>query len=538
MSTLARDPDAGWAFSGWPGRATRVTVTGGRGPMSVDTAELATLRQRLLAAADLVTAADEHTVVNPLEYMPGVPWAWTAFEEIRDIRIQGAGLQRLVRRIHDLAADLELQRLWYEEAEMRASTVFRPPAWRYVVGYAPKKILPARVRQALNATRAADVLRVGGHVAATYHGLNSSPLPDAIVAQRHAAALGESMQYMSKDMLDGSVKVDGEQVDVRERTSVQRSALVALPWLTRASMVRNGGRPLTDVTTSMLRGPTTALDPTALHVPGGLGHHGPVSPEVPGGSAAVVPGVARAIATTVGSRVPTPRTETEALGRIPELEDEIGRRGTGAVEILRTTTAEGHRHWTVVIPGTQDPWAGGENPMDNETNLLAIAGVRSDMAIGVAAAMHQAGIARGEPVAMVGHSQGGLVATELAADPVLKSEFRISTVLTAGSPVGTMKIPPGVEVLSLEHVQDPVVGLDGAPNTAAPNHITVAVGGAEAPASLGDAHRLPGYLEAADLLPGLEDPSVQQWVERNREAMGSHVDGARTDSMVFEIRRR
>ncbi|GAA4285790.1 hypothetical protein [Georgenia daeguensis] len=538
MSALTREPDVGWTFTGWPGRALRVTVTGGRTPMAVDTAELAALGERLRAAAEVVSAADASTVINPLEYMPGVPWAWTAFEEVRDIRIQATGLQNLLRRIQDLAADLELQRLWYEEAEVRASTVFRPPAWRNVVAHAPKRLLPARVRQAINAARASDALRVGAHLAATHDGLNSSPLPDAIVAQRHVRALAEEMQYMDKDILDGAVEVDGHQVDVREMTPVQRSALVALPWLARASVVGNRALPLTDVATAMRRGPTTGVDPTALPVPGGLTRRGVVSPVPPGGSAVRAPGVASALATTVGRRVPTPRSESDVLARIPALEEEIGRRGNGAVEILRTTTAEGGRHWTVVIPGTQDVWAGGENPMDNETNLLTIAGVRSDMTIGVAAAMHQAGIARGEQVALVGHSQGGLVATQLAADPVLKQEFRISTVLTAGSPVGTMTVPPGVEVLSLEHVQDPVVGLDGAPNTAAPNHLTVAVGGGAEPSSLGERHRLPAYTAAAVLLPDLEDSSVQQWLARSREAMGAPAEGVRTDSMVFEIRRR
>ncbi|MCK6211265.1 hypothetical protein KZX45_11995 [Georgenia sp. EYE_87] len=538
MSTPTREPDVGWTFAGLPGRALRVMVTGGRTPMSVDTAELGALVERLRAAADVVSAADASTVINPLDYLPGVPWAWAAFEEIQGIRVRAAGLQHLVRRVQDLAADLELQRLWYEEAEGRASAVFRPPVWRTVVAHAPKMLLPARARQAVTLARASDALRVGGHLAATYDGLNSSPLPDAIVVQRHVAALGEEMQYMGKDILDGSVEVDGEQVDVRGMTPVQRSALVALPWLARGSVVANRGRPLTGLAISMRRGPTTAVDPTTLPVPGGLSRRGVVSPVPRGGSAARAPGVASALATTIGRRVPTPRSESEVLGRIPALEEEIGRRGTGAVEILRTTTAEGGRHWTVVIPGTQDACADGENPMDNETNLLAVAGLRSDMTIGVAAAMHQAGVARGEPVALVGHSQGGLVATQLAADPVLRTEFRISTVLTAGSPVGTMTIPPGVEVLSLEHVQDPVVGLDGAPNTAAPNHLTVAVGGGAEPTSLGERHRLPTYRDAADLLPDLEDSSVQQWVARNREAMGAPAEGVRTDSMVFEIRRR
>ncbi|WP_043499636.1 alpha/beta hydrolase [Georgenia sp. SUBG003] len=465
--------------------------------MSVDTAELAALSARLLAAADIVAGADRLAgaiEAHVLEYATRfVSSILTVQDRLREARFQGDGLQTLEQRIRDLAADLRLQGLWYEEAERRVTTTFRPPLWRYVVALAPPKLMPTKVWLAV---RGLDVARVGGHLVATHASLEHSPVPDAILAQRHTAALAEQLQYLNHEILPGKVVLDGELVDVTGLTPVQRSAVGVMPWLANLSLIPNRGRAYDDVT---------------------------ASPALP---------------TTMAGPVPTPRTESDVLGRIPALEEEIARRGTGAVEILRTTTSDGTRHWTVVIPGTQDPWAGGENPMDNETNLRAVAGLRTDMAIGVAAAMHQAGIARGEPVALVGHSQGGLVAARLAADPVLGREFRISTVLTAGSPVATVKVPSGVEVLSLEHVQDPVVGLDGAPNEPVPNHVTVAVGDATPPSALGDAHRLPGYRTAADLLPGIQDPAVEQWLARSRDAMGVTDEGARTESMVFEIRRR
>jgi len=497
MTVLSPEPDVGWTAEGREPWATRVMVTGGRAAMSVDTAELAALRARLLAAADIVADADRRAgaiEAHVLEYVTQfVSSIYTVQDRLREARFLGDGLQTLEQRIRDLAADLDLQRLWYEEAEQRATAAFRPPPWRYVVALAPPKLMPTKVWLAV---RGSDVARVGGHLVSARASLEHSPLPDAIVAQRHTAALAEQLQYMNHDVLFGQVVLDGELVDVAGLTPVQRSAVGMLPWLANVSSIPNRGRTYDDVV---------------------------ASPALP---------------TTLGTQVPTPRTESDVLGRIPALEEEIARRGTGAVEILRTTTSDGSRHWTVVIPGTQDPWAGGENPMDNETNLRAVAGLRTDMAVGVAAAMHQAGIARGEPVALVGHSQGGLVATRLASDPLLGREFRFSTVLTAGSPVATVKVPSSVEVLSLEHVQDPVVGLDGAPNQPGPNHVTVAVGDAVKPPAVGDAHRLPGYRTAADLLPGIQDPAVEQWLARSREAMGVTEEGARTKSLVFEIRRR
>ncbi len=491
--------------------------------MQVDTLELAGLAARLQYAAVLLETADAHAGSGDslLRYVNHwVSSGWAVDELVRTARAGTPGLQTLAASARRLAADLEVQRLWYEEAERRNTTLFRPPVWRTLVRLAPPKLLDIRIRLAL---RGIDVGRVGGHLMAAMTSLEDSPVPDAVLAQRHTAALAEELQYMNADVLDGSVMVDGELVDVRDLTAVQRSALGLVPLLAAVGLVPHGRR---------LDGVDVALrhDPTELTAPGALGRHGP--------AAAVGPGASAVLATTIGRPVPAPpRTSSQALGRIHALEDQIRSRGTGAVEVLRTTTPDGDRHWTVIVPGTQDPWAGGPNPMDNETNLLATAGVRSDMEVGVAAAMHQAGIVPGEPVAMVGHSQGGLVSTRLAADPVLAGQFSITTVLTAGSPVATVDVPPGVSVLSLEDVNDPVVGLDGAPNPPAPNHVTVAVASGE-PAAVGDPHQLPGYRAAAELLPDVADPAVQDWLVRNREAMGTSVEGARTESIVFEIQRR
>lgn len=54
-------------------------------------------------------------------------------------------------------------------------------------------------------------------------------------------------------------------------------------------------------------------------------------------------------------------------------------------------------------------------------------------------AMKQAGIKSNEPVALIGHSQGGIVAATIASD--LKDDYDIEHVVTAGSPVANHPIP-------------------------------------------------------------------------------------------------
>jgi hypothetical protein len=128
----------------------------------------------------------------------------------------------------------------------------------------------------------------------------------------------------------------------------------------------------------------------------------------------------------------------------------------------------------VEIPGTEE-WSpkSGANPVDLTTNLRLMAGQQGEQNEAVKMAMRQAGIGANDPVMLTGHSQGGISAASLAADPATRSEFKITNVYTGGAPIARFPIPDDVQVLSIEHNQDLVPRLDGQPNPDRPGWVTV-----------------------------------------------------------------
>lgn len=163
----------------------------------------------------------------------------------------------------------------------------------------------------------------------------------------------------------------------------------------------------------------------------------------------------------------------------------LGGADASGVRVTAVPAADGGYSWIVEIPGTQD-WSphSGTNPSNLGTNLRLMSGMDDTaLAQGVQEAVHRSmatlseetGIPldelRSGPVTVAGHSQGGIVAASLAADP--DSGLDISAVVTGGSPVANLAVPDHVTVLSIEHVQDPVHHLDGNPNPAGPHWTTV-----------------------------------------------------------------
>lgn len=216
----------------------------------------------------------------------------------------------------------------------------------------------------------------------------------------------------------------------------------------------------------------------------------------------------------------------------------------GEVAVLRHDGPQG-RSWSVLVRGTKEWGPLSQNPHDMLTNLQEVAGDTSDQRLAVVAAMEMAGVAPGDPVELVGHSQGGIVVANMASDPELAGRYNLTTVLTAGSPTGGIPNPvDGVRLLALENLSDPVPGLDGQANPPGLNNLTVyfdAVGDPQAPRTPlpgdGGTHDKATYIAAlAALEDGAADQSVADFLEHRRAAL--HLEeGTRSTALHFRTLR-
>lgn len=145
----------------------------------------------------------------------------------------------------------------------------------------------------------------------------------------------------------------------------------------------------------------------------------------------------------------------------------------GTIAVQRYERPDGSNAWLVTIPGTDGQW---DSPFGWEQNIELMSDDperrrRADSARMVVEAMEQAGIRPDEPVAMIGHSQGGIVAAAIASDE--SERFNIQHIVTAGSPVANHPIPEHTWVTSIEIEDELVAALDGAENPATDHWLTV-----------------------------------------------------------------
>ncbi len=192
----------------------------------------------------------------------------------------------------------------------------------------------------------------------------------------------------------------------------------------------------------------------------------------------------------------------------------------GRIRVIEVRRPDGSSAWVVQLPGTQvvDTVAGG-NPVDMTSNIHLMATGRSATMDAAGSALRQAmtsaGVPPGQPVMLTGHSQGGITAAALAADPSFTREFHVTHVVTAGSPIARIAVPDDVQVLSLEHERDPVPRLEGEANperagwtTVRRDHTNPAQG--RVPIA---AHGAQTYIETGEVVDASTDPSITSFRE-------------------------
>jgi hypothetical protein len=213
------------------------------------------------------------------------------------------------------------------------------------------------------------------------------------------------------------------------------------------------------------------------------------------------------------------------------------RNGTDSnIDVRKVVGADGRVAYIVDIPGTKVwnlPGGDGGSANDFGTNIDALAGNETVLQKGVEDAMRRAGIGPDDPVMLVGHSQGGMVAARAANDFVTNGEFNVTHVVTAGSPVGRMPVPDGVQMLSLENNGDIVPHLDAAENPASDNRTTVKFDNQSG--TVGGNHAIThNYADAAHQLDASTDPSVTRF----RDSATVFTGGTSVETHQYKVTRQ
>ncbi|MBW3091569.1 alpha/beta fold hydrolase [Bifidobacterium sp. 82T10] len=207
------------------------------------------------------------------------------------------------------------------------------------------------------------------------------------------------------------------------------------------------------------------------------------------------------------------------------------------IAVQRYRREDGSSAWLVTIPGTDGEW---DSPFGWMQNIELMSDdprqrMQADSARMVAEAMRQAGIGGDEPVALIGHSQGGIVAATIASD--LADEYDIRHVVTAGSPVANHPIPSKTWVTSIEMDDELVAALDGAENPRTGNWLTIRGHATRSvqttPAGVGaDGSCAPGNgvsswgkdFAAAEVTGAPESKEITHWLKYHQAAYRNATD--------------
>ncbi len=233
------------------------------------------------------------------------------------------------------------------------------------------------------------------------------------------------------------------------------------------------------------------------------------------------------VSVRAGTPVPvSPATGlSDRVARIPE--------GDARIRVDRYVMPTGPDRFEVYLAGTTDFDARAtDDPFDLTSNVAALAGTDSGSYRAVEAALADAGADGDSEIVLTGHSQGGLIASQLAAS----GEYEVKQLYTVGAPAAQIPVPETVPWVAIEHTDDVVPALGGTWTSADPVLLRREAfeGRPPDPDHTFPAHRLEEYRATA----ALADASEEGRLVATRGRMDEFGAGAvRVESTLYDAER-
>lgn len=203
------------------------------------------------------------------------------------------------------------------------------------------------------------------------------------------------------------------------------------------------------------------------------------------------------------------------------------------IRIDKITKPDGTVQHLVFIPGTT---AGSDlfskNPANHDANVNLVGGISADASRAVIEAMDAAGIKPGDNVALFGHSQGGIIAQNFAANEEFTEIYNVNLVVTVGAPTAGKIVDESIPVLHIEEVDDPIPGLDGAANRSRANQVTATFATSPLTDDSGWTHGMETYEKGLELVMNSANPELVGMSHTIKDTLGFH-SGASVSSREF-----
>ena len=171
------------------------------------------------------------------------------------------------------------------------------------------------------------------------------------------------------------------------------------------------------------------------------------------------------------------------------------------------------RDLVVYIPGTQSNQISGENVFNVGSNISSMTSTElAASEVALRQTLDNMGVGDADRVILIGHSQGGIIASNIA----ISNDYQVAGLISVGAPIAHQDLQ--VPVISIEHANDLVPALSGETNPISNNWVTVQ--NTPEAETIIDAHSMNSYIETARLMDESEDVGLRLVLEQMKFPTG------------------